>query len=141
MMKRFATLTLCAALACAAAAGPLLTGEVTVAAGQTNSAAEITLNFSGSADAPAIDRLVIANASGTGTGTVAFAAVAAGVAVQIAATNAIAPGVQAAVWPRREVASGALTNAEAYTAHRLRVTVDQTATAADTVYTFGAIVR
>lgn len=141
-MNRTASLILAGLLAAAgASAGPLLTGELTVAAGETNAVGEITLNPSGALEAPAIDRVFVLNASGAGTGTVAFAALAAGVAVPIAATNAVLPGADAALWPRRAAAAGAATNVEAYTAHKLRASVTQAAVASDTVYTFGAIVR
>lgn len=70
----------------------LIEGSLTVAAGATNSATEITLNRSGSLEAPAVDRLVVLNASGTGTGTVTFAAMAAGVPVTIGSTNSVRPG-------------------------------------------------
>ncbi len=124
-----------------AVAAELIEGTLTVAAGATNSAAEITLNRSGSLEAPAVDRLVVLNASGTGTGTVTFAAMAAGVSVTICSTNSVCPGSSAALWPRREYVVGGATNTEPYTAHKVRVSVIQGAVSEDTVYNFGAIPR
>ncbi len=140
-MKKMLALSAVLAIAGAASAGLLVSNEVTVASGETTAETEITLNFSGSPESPAIDRVVVSNASGAGTGTVSFAAVAAGVSVAIASTNGIVPSGTAALWPRREYTVGDATNAEPYTAHRLRVTVTQGAVSGDTVYSFGAIVR
>jgi hypothetical protein len=125
-----------------ACAGTLIEGSVTVAAGETNAYGDITLNLSASREAPEIDRLSVANASGGGTGTVSFVALDAGVSVSVASTNSVAPGASAVIWPKRQYTVGSTTNAERYAARTLRVNVAQSVTnSADTVYNIGALVR
>ena len=119
-----------------------VSNQVTIAAGATNATAEIALNDWGGTESPIIQALVVRNASGTGTGTVTFAAVTAGVSYDIASTNSLLPGTTAAIWPKRFWYSGVYTNSESYPANRLRASVNlSAANTGDCVFVFGACVR
>lgn len=122
-------------------AGQLLSGQAVVPAGATNAVTEITLNDRAALDAVLLDGVFLTNSGGE-TGTVSYAVVNAGVAVAVESPGALAPGATSALWPRRLYPVGGVTNIEHYAAHRLRVTVVQTATnSAAAVYSFGATVR
>ena len=146
-MHKSTLILACLALAASMAAPParagtLIEGSVTVAAGATAATNDITLNLSASREAPQIDILTVANASGGGTGTVSFAAFQGGVSVALASTNSLIPGATAYLWPRRSYTVGNATNTEFYAAHTLRVGVSLSgANSLATVFTVGALVR
>jgi hypothetical protein len=122
--------------------GWCVSNQVTVAAGDTTATSEIFLNDWAGAESPVIQALVFKNAQGTGTGTVSFSAVNAGIAYEVATSNSVVPGASAALWPKRFWYSGVYTNSEPYPANRLKVTVTQSAANTGAcVYVFGACVR
>ena len=143
MMLILAALAICLA-APVLKAGWLYDGTLTVAAGATNAVADITLKGGSPVDtftAP-LDFVTVDNASGSGTGTVSWAAVVMGQEYTLASTNGIAPGAKAALWPRRTYAAGSATNAETWLTRTLRVRVTQASTnSTPTVYTLGAGTR
>lgn len=139
-------------------------GTVTVEAGDTSAYTDLSLTKAiGGGGAAAIDRVVVGNTSGTGTGRVSFVSYDFGVETILAdstSTNVV-PGsifdnapkrsvpitssVGYAVVTGNVVVTGSTitttTNKEPYTVRFLRVKVVQPASASDNVYSFGVFTK
>ena len=139
----FAIPFICALLCAAAARGAwVYTGELTVAAGQTNASETVVIRGGESATnhVSAIDRVAADNFSGGGTGAVSFTVEELpGRTSVISASTNLPPGSAHADRPQRDraVVAGSVTNAAdgAWYARYVTVSVLQTATnSTPTVY-------